>query len=223
MDDIAPTVDEYGYEVHPAFALVGAYRGSSHPGAVLFDSDILHNTTIRIRISAAARKRDLHHDWISGKDELIEVELSEAQWASFVSSMNVGDGVPCTLRHVNHVPVAELPHDPRLAYSMEETRQAARAAFEGIQAAMAAYDALDAKAPAKERKEALSTLRAVIRNAVPNVDYAGKTLVEHAENVVTKARADIEAFVVAKAQQLGLSPGDITDSPLSLPPGGNGE
>ena len=63
---------------------------------------------------------------------------------------------------------------------------------------------MDSKAPTKERKAALSHLRAEITNAVPNVDFAGKTLIEQTEDVVTKARADVEAYVVAKAHQLGV-------------------
>lgn len=206
------TVDEGGRESHPAYGLIGASRtsvGGLDGGAVLFDSDILHNHTVRVRIKTASRKRDLHHDWIYGDHEIIEVEMSEAQWASFVSSMNVGDGVPCTIRYVNNERVPEMAHEPRLDHSIRETHDAADRAFEQIKAAMDAYDALDSKAPARERKEALGVLRAVIRNAVPNVDFAGQSLVEHAENVVTKARADIEAFVVVKARQLGIDVNEL--------------
>lgn len=205
------SINEHGIESHPAFALIGASRISiGPPGSVLFDSDILHNHTVRIHIKPATRKRNLNSDWIHGtRGEYIEVELSEAQWASFVSSMNVGDGVPCTLRHLNHVDTPELPYEPRMALSIKETSNAAHRSFDAIEEALAVYDkALVDKAPAVERREALGKLRAVISNAVPNVNFAGKSLVEYTENVVTKARADIEAFVTSKARQLGL---DVTE------------
>lgn len=219
-----PTVDEYGHDVHPAFGVIGASRvSSSPPGAVLFDSDIRHGHSVIVRVKAARRKRDLHRDWISGGDEYVEVEMSEAQWASFVSSMNTGDGVPCTVRYREHVGVVPgLVYAPRLADSLEETKRAAHDAFDEIVDALDDYEgALAAKAPAAERNGKLATLRARIRNAVPNVDFAGKTMVEHTENVVTRARADIEAFVIQKAHQLGLDPGDIAGaSPFAL---GSGE
>lgn len=47
-----------------------------------------------------------------------------------------------------------------------------------------------------EVREAMRRLLAAIDNAAPNVDFASKQLVEHTENVVQKARADIEAMVV---------------------------
>lgn len=36
--------------------------------------------------------------------------LSEAQWATFVSAMNVGEGVPCTINHVMGEPAPSIPH-----------------------------------------------------------------------------------------------------------------
>ena len=210
------TTDEPGYEEHPAWGVIGASRGQT-TGTTLFDSDIVHRSTVRIRLWQAARKRDLKHDWVSSRDRIIEVELSEAQWASFVSTMNVSDGVPCTIRWLpGGERIEEPPHEPRLAVSMEETREAAEEAYRGIQTALDAYEAaLAGKAGAAERRELLSTLHYAVANAVPNVAYAGTQLTEHAENVVQRARADIEAFVVGKAGQLGLEPGDIA-SPLEL-------
>jgi hypothetical protein len=205
-----PTIDQWGGEVHPGFGMIGASRISiSNPGTTLFDSDIMHQHTVRVKISAASRKRDLGHDWIHSQKEYIEVELSEAQWASFVSSMNVGDGVPCSIRHLNGEILPEFPHDPRLAHSIKETQEAANRAFDQIQAALAAYEALEPTASAKEKRNALGTLKATINNATPNVEFAGKTLTKMAENVVQKARVDIEAFVTTKARQLGLDPADV--------------
>lgn len=206
-------VDERGDEHHPAFGVIGASRtsisGGPHNGTVLFDSDVIHNHTVRIRIKSATRKRDLNHDWIHGGHEYIEVELSEAQWASFVSSMNNGDGVPCTVRYIDNQDIPDMPHEPRLALSMQETRDAAHRAFDSIKDAMAALDAVDAKAPIKERRAAVDKLRSVVNNATPNVEFAGKSLIEQTENVVVKARADIEAYVVTKARQLGIETNEL--------------
>jgi hypothetical protein len=84
---VAQTTDEHGDEQHPAFGMIGASRvSSSPPGATLFDSDIRHQHTVTVRIATATRRRDLNHGWLHRKREFVEVEMSEAQWASFVSS-----------------------------------------------------------------------------------------------------------------------------------------
>lgn len=202
-----PTKDKYGDDTHPAFGAIHASRTSwSGGGAVLFDSDIRHQHTVVVTLSRMTRKRDLSHDWLHPTRELFEVEMSEAQWASFVSSMNSGGGVPCTIRSTeNEHNVPGLPYAPRLAHSMAEARGAADAAFARIQSAMAAVDALDSKAPAKERRAAMDELRNAIRHSTSGVDFASQSLVEHTENVVQRARADIEAMVTSHAARLGLT------------------
>ncbi len=200
-----PTVDERGDEHHPAFATISAIRGTGG-GRVLFDSDILHQHTMKVTIQPATRQRDLQHDWIHGTlTPYIEVEMSEAQWASFISTPNSGSGQPCTVRYRDGEEVPGLSYDPRLALNMAETRQAAEEAFQSIQEAFQRLEeAISTKAPTKERNEALRSLKYTIQNAVPNVDYAGKKLVEQTEEVVQMAKYDIEAYVTAKALQLGV-------------------
>lgn len=189
-------------EGHPAWGLIGASRVRSTPGANLFDSDIQHQHYVVVRIAQARRNRRLHHDHIySDQKRIIEVAMSEAQWASFVSTMNVGDGVPCTIESVKGEEMPRLKHEPRLAESMEEVRGAANEAMEGIQKAFDAY---------QEKKTAanLRSLKFAIENAPSNITFAASSLTEHAENVVQRARADIESMVAAKATQLGLAPGE---------------
>lgn len=208
-----PCLDEHGHEHHPGWATIGASRISVTSGVNLFDSDVLHRNTVRIVIRGAIRRRELHHDWIHGNKDIIEVELSESQWASFVSAMNSGSGVPCSLRRHAGVEIPDFPHEPRLAESIAETHDAAEHAFADIKKAMTAYEKAET---AKEKRDTMRTLKATIDNAVPNVDFAGKQLVEHAEDVVNKVKADVEAFVIAKAQQLGIEGADV----LALNPGG---
>lgn len=214
----APTLDSLGQEVHPAFGLISVHRVTSTPGDILFDSDVRHSRVIRLRIHRARRSRDLSHDHVSEAQSLIEVDMSEAQFASCVSSMNTM-GVPCTLRRVgDDYNVPGLEYAPRLKQTMDEVHEAASAAFAQIEQAMAELDGLDAKAGVKARREAMDTLRSRIRNAVPNVDWAGQQLAEQAEAVVQRARADVEAMVTAKAAQLGIEPSEIA-SPLIIESG----
>ena len=195
-------------EENPAFGIIGAYRTSiSPPGAALFDSDIRHQHIVVVKIERATRDRDLHRDWVYGGQQLIEIEMSEAQWASFVSSMNTS-GVPCTLRRLQGEEIPRVEYSPRLEESMAETRRAADDAFAGVLEALNTYEE-------RPNKGNLRSLRAAIENAGPNVEFAGKMLSEHAENVVTKARADIEAMVTDHATRLGLE----SSTPLALEEG----
>lgn len=201
-----PTLDKWGAEVHPAFGMITAHRVShSSPGAVLFDSDIKHQHTVVLTIMRASRKRDLNHDWIHPGEAVSEVEMSEAQWASFVSAMNT-TGVPCTLRRVaDDWGIPDVPYDPRLAHSMRETTEAADRMYDNVREVLE-------RVKEKPTKANLRDLEIAIDNAKPNVEFAGRTLAKHAENVVQRARADIEAIVTHKAAQLGIDPAGMTDA-----------
>lgn len=218
-DIVEPTVDQYGSDTHPAFGQISASRGSySGQGAILFDSDVRHQHTVTITVTEATRQRSNGHDYIhGGTKRLIEVEMSEAQWASFVSSMNTS-GVPCTLKATEtQWNIPGLPYAPRLAQSMAEVKEAADRLMVEIKAARDAYEkALADKAPAAVRNEALRKLHFTIENAEANANLAAKKLAEHAENVVQKARADIEAMVGAEATRLGLTSGQA-EGLLALP------
>lgn len=206
-ETVEPTVNEDGWEEHPAWAMIGAHRvQTGSPGAVLFDSDIRHHHYVTVTLARAERKRDLNSDHLHARHQIIEVAMSEAQWASFVSSMGVGSGVPCTVTYERkdgvRGAVPGMEYAPRLQESMDEVRSAGDKSIEKIREAFE-------KVKEKPNKGNLRYLEAMIANAPSNMEFAAKSLSEHAENVVQKARADIEAMVVAKAEQLGLEAGDV--------------
>lgn len=197
-DEQEPTLDKWGAEVHPAFGHVSVHRVSA-VGTVLFDSEIKHSTYMIMRISEATRKRDLNRDWIHGDSKIItEIAMSESQWSAMIASTNTG-GVPCTLQYTQMDGVVpSLPYAPRMAQSLDEVRTAADRTMAAIKEARDAYEA-------KKTVANLRTLHFVIENAAANMEYAADSLTEHAENVVTKAKADIEATMTAHAQTLGLT------------------
>jgi hypothetical protein len=213
-DPVEPVADENGDEHHPAFGMMSAHRVRATPGVVLFDSDIRHGEYIEVTLTTATRKRDLKHDWIHPGRVLFKADLSLAQFASFVSSTDTS-GVPVTVSYTETAGrTPDLPYAPRLEHSMNEAKGAAREAFSHILAALEEYEAaLDRKAGAAERRAALRDLRAAVNNAPSNVDYAGKQLAKLAEDVVAKARADIEAMVQREAAQRAIT----AESPLELP------
>lgn len=210
-----PTTDEHGAEVHPAFGKVLMNRSQVHPGASLFDSEILHQQVVTLRIEGATRNRDLNRDWIHPHKPIIEISMSEAQWASMVSSFHDGGGTSCTVtwtREDGQIP--RLPFAPRLQQSMDEVRGAAQQTFAKIKEARDTYEAHKTAAN-------LRALHFAIENATSSVTFAAKSLNEHAENVVQKARADIEAMVTARAEHLGLNASDtVAALELEGPSGG---
>ena len=191
--------NEHGDETHPAFGMIGASRVSGR--AVLFDSDVEHQHFVVLRIGRATRRRDLHRDWIhsSSRADIVEVAMSEAQWASMISSMNTS-GVPCTIRHTEKDgAMPSLDFESRLDLSHKEVKGRTEEALAEV---LEAFEAVKEK-PTKAN---IRTLEIRMGNLPANMQFAATSLTEHAETVVQKSRADVEAFVINKARQVGLNP-----------------
>lgn len=214
-ETVPSTVDEHGSEVHPAYGMIRVAR--IHGGdAVLFDSDIRHDHSVVLSVRRASRSRDLHRDWIHAShklvDELVEVQMSEAQWASLVSSFNT-EGVACTIRStMQEHTVPGLEFESRVGLSATETRNAAKRALASVEEAFAAVEE-------KPTKANLRTLKFAIANLPSNLKFAADSLTEHTENVVQKARVDIEAMVHSAARAVGIDPvAVLTGSPFGERP-----
>lgn len=189
-----PVVNERGYEEHPAFGQIEVARVSSTPGISLFDSDVRHQHYVTVKIRHADRTRTGGRDWIHGTRDIVEVSLSEAQWAQAITNMNT-TGTPVTItwtREDGMTPA--IPFRPRSALSRKEVRDAADKVFEKAREALALVEERPTKAN-------IRNLRTIMDNAARNVEYAAKVLDEHVEGTVTRARFDVEAMVSRAASQ----------------------
>jgi hypothetical protein len=216
-----PTITDDGRELrieHPAFAMIGASRvtGKTH----LHGSDFVHHNFVRIAIRPGDVRRDLSQDWYSATSltPLIEVDLSEAQWASFVSTMNVGYGVPCTLNYHNGEEVPSIPapvqkSDATFKKEMTETMQ------EGITRLNDLVEMIEALPISARKKDELRTKAKTVGYAMnSNVNFVAKQFGEHVETTVEKAKIEVDAYINARVQQAGLQAlrGPAEEAPLAL-------
>lgn len=204
-----PTTNAKGDEVHPSYGVVNLSRVTAQPGVRLFDSSITHNEFVSLTISGATRQRSLHHDWIfSDHHPIIEIEMTMTQWGALVSSFGQGSGTPVTLRRVNGEDIPYAPNESRLAETAREVAEAADHSTSEVRTAVqAVVEAFENKAGRRDLGALINTLHHTANNLPRNMKYAADTLTRHAEDVVSKANADIEA-----ARQFGTHP--LTAAPV---------
>ena len=202
---------------HPAFGQISASRVTG--GQVLYGSDFVHHNFIMIRVHASQLNRDLSHDWHFPREQYLELSLSEAQWATFVSSLNAGSGVPCTLSFVHgigHLP--ELPDPPkRTAQFRAEMRQTMAGIREQIGKVAVMVRGL--KIGEKVKAELVKQLGIVSHRLEESTGFVADSFDAHAETTVEKAKVEINAHLHALVQQAGLQSliaAAATDFPLRL-------
>jgi len=197
----SPTHDTV--ETHPAYGMIGASRVSGQ--AILNGSDFVHQhfVTIRVRHSSLHRghSRDSHY----GGNEIVEVALSEAQWAAFVSSMNVGDGVPCTIESIQG---QEVPGIPRVKNRREQFTGEHDAAMAGALEHLDRATAILAKGRGKMTAADFESLKSALHMGRMGIDenksFIADQFSEHMEKTTERAKIEVNAYVQATLVRAGI-------------------
>lgn len=183
-------------EKHPAYGMIGASRVSSTPGAALFGSDFQHQNFVKITILHGELSRSLSEDRHRGVGvPIVEVALSEAQWATFVSAMNVGYGVPCTLE------IADGERKPFIEPVTNRREQINAEVADTMQDTIEALEALRDAAPTKKLRQQAENAIAQIKSNIP---FVAKQFDEHVERTIEKAKIEVNAYVTNAVQRAGL-------------------
>jgi len=187
---------------HPSYAIIGLSRITGTRS--LFNSPFAHQGFMRLRIGRAEKHRHLSNDWIHSLGQpLIEVDLSYSQFAEFLTSANIGDGVPCTINRFQGQGVPE-PEIENYFETFKTERDVT------IQKCSDAFNALDAligslnisKKAQGELYAAAKTARRAITDSIPFIE---DQFVEHMEGVTAKAKVEIASYGNAVVHQLGLA------------------
>ena len=188
-----PTVDPYGSFTHPAYGSISASRVTG--ASMLYGSDFEHQNTVRVRIGPATWRRNLNQDWHHGSlSSYIEVELSEAQWATFVSTLNSGSGTPCTITERDGRLVPGLPPpDPKQDVFKAEVAGKLNHALQVLNEALAAIDAESLSGAAKTRLKA--KVEKAKQELKDNLPFVIDSFGEHVEDKIEEAKVEIEAHL----------------------------
>lgn len=200
--------DKPEYETHPAYGVVGFSRISGDPGKLFGSAIPQHGHFVALRIKKAARKHDLGMDWIHGKcEDLIEVYLSAAQFSELLTTMNIGDGVPCTITRFNGDFIEKMPRDEKT-----ETEKV-RGNFKNKlldfgknlrDKTEEARELLSKGMKVSDRKRVTDLLDLIHREIEANLPFALTSFQEAVEKTTMHAKAELDAMVSHVVQTRGL-------------------
>jgi hypothetical protein len=191
---------------HPSYGLIGVTRINSSQ-TKLFGSSVQHRNTITLRISTAQHNRSLNNDWFHSNKEIIEVEMSQSQFAQMITTMNVGEGTPCTIRHIQGQRMPDSPFKSKLDLFDEE-----------FEAKMHNYS-IDLRKTIKEANEILkhkqtinkgdrdliiNSIERLINQISNGIPFVREQFSEALAKDVNDAKMEIESFTETKVRSLGL-------------------
>lgn len=217
---------------HESYGMVTFSRITGHPGR-LFGSHLKdHHTFVRLVLKRAQRVHNLSHDWYFAKNPiLVELDLSAAQFADLITTMNSGDGTPCTIRFLDG---REMDRPPDEELEAEKVRTSFRNRVAGIGDKLRkTRDEVEEILAKKgsigvaDRRSISAAFSRFITEVEQNMPFVLECFEESAQKVVSHAKAEVDAFTTQTVIAAGLDAlakrgdtkelGDGSEGALALP------
>jgi hypothetical protein len=193
-------------EKHPSYGMIGFSRRSGSPD--LFQSVAASGSFITLSIKRAVVSRDLMQDWIFGREELIEVNLSNNQFTELLTTMNVGDGVPCTIARYNRETIESPPVATGKADQVSiEFKEDIAKKSEKMSAEIASIKEMlqEKKTINKGDRDLIMNRLAMIEQELKsNIPFAVKQYERATDKIKTAAKTEVDSFITHAIHTTGL-------------------
>lgn len=198
MSDYRVEETKFGTKTsHPSYGTLAFSRrtGGATP---LFGSSIKHRDTIAMTLYHADITRGLHKDSIYGDERIVEVEMSYSQFAEAITSMNMGNGVPVTIRWTEkegNIPACDFvskreqftnEFKERINKEMDDSQILIKEVTE-------LFNQIEILT-ISDKENVLKKLSKLSQNLECNMDYIIEQFNKQMDKTVMEAKGEIEAF-----------------------------
>lgn len=191
---------------NPAYGFIRMSRVSGGTGR-LFMSPLRHENRISIIIGEAEHVRSLNTDAHYARREIIEVQMSEAQFAQFITNSMSHAGAPCTITRNNGKMIPPL-EDVQLTSDRyyKEAQKMAEDAIKAVADARQKIGEIAATLPKKKQEEIAGRLNALETTLADRMPWIVQMHHEHMDKVANLAKIEVEAYM-ARAQSMAIESG----------------
>jgi len=196
-------------EEHESYGMLGFSRTSVNPPIALFGSSIKHGNIICMIVKEAKISRNYQKNWIHGGKNLIEIEMSASQFAEAISSMNIGDGIPVTVKYVKG---DEQKREPPPEKDFKKTAQGElKSEMKEIgerieELSKDAKEILERKGTqikAGEKEKLLRDIMFLLQEVRSNIPFAHECFQEAVDKTVTEAKVEIDTCFTTMREKIG--------------------
>ena len=194
-------------ETSPEFGMIGISRTNCSKPVQVFGSNIRVSNTIRIEIRRAELKRDLRNDYFHGREILAEVEMTPVQFANFITSANIGFGVPCSIRYIDGKTIPtkygrSIGDITKL--ELKDTIDEASAELEELEVLTKEILDKPGRVDAEQKKKLSNLIHGLKGFFTNHLSFAETQFKEMMDKVVTEAKGEVQAHAETVINRLGL-------------------
>lgn len=213
---------------HASFGSIRASRYSNGPKMPLFGSKVMHyaSTVVSIEVQEADYIRSFSGDHVHPGSRMLRIEMSEAQFASFITNMN-SSSIPCTIKERRVGGTYERMPDTPFFGIVEQFDIEMKDRLDDVgQRTKVMADQLDKMLASKtvsktELRELRSELLRTLEHLPGNLDYFAEQFGKAMDGSVEEAKRAIEAHVDNVIRATGIE--SIRQQAPALTAGDEGE
>lgn len=193
-------------ETHESYGVMNINRCSSAKGQNLFGSSIKHNEIITLSISHAEKHRSHGKDYAFGRKTIVEVTMSQVQFAEAMTNFNMGSGTPVTISWLGGDTVKPCPEENVRQKIRSEFGKHVRGYVEQFKTGVERTQEIFQKRSIGkgDREEILGILRMMLMQISSNTPFVLKTFDEATEKMVKEAKSEIDAKIDRVIRNLGI-------------------
>lgn len=200
--------DELNFK-HESYGMAGLSRRQCSGRSRMFASALEdHHSVVALTIKRCERNHHHGRDWFHGREQLIEIEFTAAQFAEFITNANVGDGIPCTIRAVGGKMMEKPPEEMTEAAQVQATFKSQIAGLAGKMASLRSSVAslMQGKTITQATRSAVvGGVDGLIAEITSHMPFLVDSFREATAKVATAAKLEVEAFAMHAIVQAGLS------------------
>ncbi len=194
---------------HPSYGMVQFSRVSGGKRRLFGSTMSEHANTIYLRIAKGTREFHLKEDrYYAGRTaDMIEVEMSASQFSELITTMNIGSGVPCTIRRFNGERVEGPPDEgtemDRVREDFAEDLKNISSKLDGAKSELGTI--LAKKSIGKGDKKAIAKIVSqMFQHFEANVPFVQEQFQRATDRSVAAAKTEIDATLTCAVTKLGL-------------------
>ena len=198
------TFDGWKETTHPSYGLLNFSRVHSSGANALFGSSIKHRNPILMTISHATIDRGLNKDWYHSRGRIVEIEMSQSQFADAITSLNQGEGVPCTILFTERdgrIPECNFVNKTE-QFSNEFRERLDKTELKLDEFIKEIQNIFDTKKSISksDRENILNILKQTKMNVSDNAAYIYDSFAEQMDKTIQESKGEIESFMQNKIQ-----------------------
>jgi len=195
-------------EKHESYGLINFSRINGH--ARFYGSELEQENYIEMKVYHSEVEKDLSKQWFytDGRIPIIKLRMSSGQFSEMITTMNIGDGVPCTIESIEGKEMAKLPIiDNRKEFIHRKFKERMIEFAQRLKDNQTkAKEIVKKKTLSKDDvKDLTNQLEYLTSEITANIPFFMECFQETMDDVVLEAKLEVENAILHKINVLGMA------------------